>query len=242
MKLPIPIRVHGAAARCAPLEFHSSAGKDISGDAQPRTNRTSQRPAWIVLAACMLLAACSITRESPVKQTYLIEPALPSPVAKTQPVSVRVSAVNVAAPYRGRNFVVRTGDLAYVTDFYDEYLVPPSAMLAEQTARALQNAKSFALVLPPAANADADYVLEGFVSMLYGDNRAGNRPAAEVTVQYYLTSSSGSVPMWTHEYHRRIEATAATAQAYSEAVNTAVSEILAELVRDLAALDLKKPS
>jgi uncharacterized lipoprotein YmbA len=192
------------------------------------------------LVVVALVAGCSLTRESPVKQTYVLDAPLPSPGAKTQPASVRVGTITVGAPFRGRNFVYRTGDLSYVNDFYDEFLVAPAALMAEQTARALLSARTFALVLPPGTNADADYVLEGFVSALYSDQRTAGKAAAELTIAYYLTAASGAVPVWTREYHKRIELSAANAGAYSAAINVALGEVLADLARDLAEVDLRK--
>jgi len=65
------------------------------------------RPGVPVIAALLVivLAGCSgLTRPAPVKQTYLIEPRAPPVAAATQPGSLRVGVVNVAAPFRGRAF------------------------------------------------------------------------------------------------------------------------------------------
>jgi cholesterol transport system auxiliary component len=200
------------------------------------------RLAALVLAA-LVVAGCSFSREAPVKATYLLEPAMPPAVAKAQPVSVRVAGVNVAAPFRGRSFVYRTGDLKYETDFYVEFLVPPSAMFGEQTARALAAAKVFSRVVPPASGADADYTLEGFVSELYADANGGALTTAELVVTYYLTSvtAGGSVPSWSKEYRRHVDLTTRTPAAYAAALNQSFGDVLAELTRDLAALPTLKP-
>ena len=197
--------------------------------------------ATLALAA-LVLTGCSFTREAPVKSTYLLEPAMPAAVAKTQPVSVRVAGVNVAAPFRGRPFVYRTGDLTYETDYYVEFLVPPAAMFTEQTTRALEAAHVFRQVVPPGSGADADYTLEGFVSSLYANINAGSGPSStELVVTYYLTSSAGgSVPGWSKEYRRHIDIQVRTPAAYVAALNQAFGDVLAELTRDLAALPTLK--
>jgi len=207
----------------------------------PRLQRAG---AAALLAAALLLSGCSLTRESPVKQTFLLEPALPPAVAKTQALSVRVAAVNVAAPYRGRSFIYRVGELRYETDYYVEFLVAPAAMFAEQTTRALEAAHVFARVVPPSSGADADATLEGFVSALYADAKDGGAPvAAELAVTYYLTNSAAgaSTPSWSKEYRRRVELPKQTPAAYAAALNQAFGDILAELTRDLAAVQLPKP-
>jgi len=204
---------------------------------------TVRPPRLAVLAlAALVLAGCSFTREPPVKSTYLLEPAMPPAVAKRQPVSVRVAGVNVAAPFRGRSFVYRTGDLRYDTDYYVEFLVAPSSMFSEQTARALEAAHVFTRVVPPSSGADADYMLEGFVSSMYAEANAGAPSAAELVVTYYLTSASGgSVPGWSKEYRRHVDLATRTPAAYAAALNQALGDILAELTRDLSALPTLKP-
>jgi len=115
------------------------------------TDHPPRRTAWGLVGAllCATLAACSLTRSPPVKETYLLEPAMPPVVARTQPLSVRVSGVNIAAPFRGRQFIYRMDTLRYETDYYSEFLVAPAAMLTEQTVRALSASRAFSRVVPP---------------------------------------------------------------------------------------------
>jgi ABC-type uncharacterized transport system auxiliary subunit len=193
------------------------------------------------IAFAAVLAGCSITRQAPVKETFLLEPPMPPAVAKPLPVSVRVAGVNVAAPYRGRAFIYRTEALRYETDYYVEFLVSPAAMFTEQTNRALEAAHVFERVVPPGSGADSDVTLEGFVSALYADARGGNPSAAELTITYYLTPlASGTMPTWSHQYTRHVDLATHTPAAYATALNRAFGEILVELTRDLAALQIAK--
>ena len=129
----------------------------------------------IAAVAALALAGCAFNRQAPVKQQYLLDPPAPAAVPKSQPTSVRVGSINVAAPFRGRTFVLREADLRYETDYYNEFLVPPATMVAELTVRALERSKAFARVVPPGYAADADWVLDGFVSALYADERDGKK-------------------------------------------------------------------
>ena len=102
---------------------------------------TMQRAAALVaLAALVAATGCSITRPAPVKDSFLLEPALPAAVAKPQAGSLRVGSVNVAAPFRARGFVIRESELRFEADFYHEFFVPPGVMIADSTARALSSA------------------------------------------------------------------------------------------------------
>ncbi len=194
----------------------------------------------IVFATALALVGCAFNRPAPVKQQYLLDPPPTSAVAKSQPTSVRVGSINVAAPFRGRNFVLREADLRYQTDYYNEFLVPPATMVTELTARALERSKAFARVVPPGYSADADWVLDGFVSALYADERDGKKIAADVTISYYLFHSGGGsgMPVWTHDYQRRVPVSGAATDSYAAALNQAFGEIFTELSRDLAAADL----
>lgn len=198
----------------------------------------------IAFVAVVALAACSaVTRPAPVRQTFLLEPPAPQVAANSRPGALRVGAISVAAPFRGKAFVYRMSDLRFETDFYVEFLVPPAAMLTEQTARALGVAKPFARIAGPGASTEADWVLTGFVSALYADLRAAGKPVAEIDITYYLTASGGfeQTPIWTHEYRQRAPMRDASEDAYAEALNKAFAEIVAELARDLASAELPKP-
>jgi len=194
----------------------------------------------LVGIAAIVLAGCSLSRPAPVKQQYLLDPPAPAAVAKPQSTSLRVGTVNVAAPFRGRSFVLREADLRYETDYYNEFLVPPATMLTELTARALERSKAFSRVVSPGYSADADWVLDGFVSSLYADERDGKKVSADVAVSYFLFQSSGGsgMPVWTRDYQKHVPLTATTTEAYAAALNTAFGEIFAELARDLATADL----
>ena len=193
--------------------------------------------AWLVVMS----AGCSLTRPAPVKDMFLLEPPLPTATAKPHAVSVRMGQVTVAAPYRDRPFVYRTGEVKYESDFYNEFFVTPAAMIAQATGRALAHANVFARVVP-AGNAldDGQYVLEGFVNELYADARM--KPAAGVIgVQYYLirTGAASSIA-WSGNYRERVVLREPTAEALATAWNEAFGRVLGTLVRDLAAIELER--
>ena len=195
--------------------------------------------AIVALAALAAASGCSLTRPAPVMETYLLEPALPAPVAHTQAGSLRVGSVNVAAAYRLRSFVVRESDLKFESDFYHEFFVPPAVMIADATARALAVAKVFTHVARPGASVDADWILEGFVGALYADARDAAKPLAVIQVTYYLSRDNGGAdaPVWSKAYRRQVPFVPGTL-SYVNALNAGLSEILAELATDLAAAEL----
>ena len=105
--------------------------------------RRTQASLTMVVAAIvagLLVGGCALSRPAPVKQTFLVEAAPPAAAATTHPATLRVGAMNVAAPFRGKAFVYRMADLRFEADYYNEFLVAPGAMLGEGTARSLDRA------------------------------------------------------------------------------------------------------
>lgn len=191
-------------------------------------------------AGAAALASCSFVRTSPVKATFLLEPALPPPVAKAQPGVLRVGTINVAAPFRGRAFIVRESELKYDSDYYYEFLSPPGTIIGDATVRALTSARVFSTVLPLGVQAESDWMLEGFVGTIHGDARVPAQSAAVLQITYYLsrTTAGTGVPFWNRGYEKRIPFEGGSSSRYVAALNNALTEVLAELARDLAAATL----
>ncbi|MEP7208874.1 MAG: ABC-type transport auxiliary lipoprotein family protein [Casimicrobiaceae bacterium] len=228
-----------------------------AGWAYPRRAHGAH-PAWVarrqalrtLLAATALavLPSCTslVSRPAPVKRTFLLDPPLPQPGAGTpKPQVLRIGSINVAAPFRAKQFVYRKSELGYESDYYDEWFVPPGTMLADGIAKGLAAARVFRRVVPSGASGnEGDYLLDGFVTAFYGDVREA--PTAELAMSFYLTAmdSLGSAPAWTHEYTQRVPMTATTPDALAQAQNAALGAMLRELARDLdgANLGTSKPA
>ena len=193
------------------------------------------RTAFAALALAVV-AGCSLSRPSPVKSTFLLDPRMPPAAASTRPDTLRIGTINVAAPYRDRSFVYRTGELQYESDFYSEFFIAPASMIAQSTAKALDAAKLFARVVPSgSAPEEGDYVLEAFVSDLYADARA--KPAqAVVGISFYLTRTTFPASVvWSRAYVERTPVAGTSADALAVAWNDSLSRVLASLAADLAA-------
>ncbi len=211
-------------------------------NASPIPRRAVATPVIAMLAVVALAGCGAVLRSAPVRQTFLLDLPAPQAIATPRPGALRVGTISVAAPFRGKAFVYRMSDLRFETDFYVEFLVPPTAMLTEQTARALAMAKPFARVAGPGEGADVDWVLTGFASALYADARDAGKPAAAIDITFYVTDARGSeqTPVWTHEYRQRAPMRDTSEDAYAEALNHAFAGIVGDLARDLASAELPK--
>jgi cholesterol transport system auxiliary component len=218
--------------------------KQPSPALRPRAAYRSAAAVALFVAAIATLASCSLSRPTPVKSMFLLEPTMPAAVAAApKAVAVRVGIVNVAAPFRGKTFVYRDSELKYDADFYDEFFVAPAIMLSDATAKALRAANVFRRVVPAGATGDdAEYVLDGFASELYGDVRSPTAPVAALTITFYLSPTNVVNPgvIWSREYRQRVQFSGAGADALARGWNAALSALLADLARDLAATELPK--
>jgi len=113
-------------------------------------------------------------------------------------------------------------------------------MLTEGAATWLAAAGIFKEVLPAAANADGNFVLEGFVSELYGDYRDEAKPAAVLTAKFFLIDNRipSGVPVWQTELKQRVPLSSRSPDVLAAGLNTAWSAMLADLSRQLAAAKL----
>ena len=97
---------------------------------------------------------------------------------------VEITSFNVSPGSDGKEFIYRTGELSYESDFYNQFFRPPGAMLTEVAGRWLNDTGLFQDVFGSVTQADANYFIEGNVVRLYGDFRSS--PKAVMEIQFLL--------------------------------------------------------
>ncbi len=200
----------------------------------------TKRIVFLALLAAVFATACSVNRPPLARQTYLLQGERGGAPAQATDATLRVGNFSVAPPFEGKGLVYRLDDTRYEADFYNEFFVSPRAMAADGATRWLRQSGLFRNVLAKGVGGDADYLLEGHVSELYADFRGGEKPAAVVTVQFYLTDKGGSGDIvFNADLSRRVALTDRSPQAVARAMNTAFSGVLAELEARLRQAGLK---
>jgi uncharacterized lipoprotein YmbA len=194
--------------------------------------------ARLALPACaaLALAACSIGKPIPAPNTYVVQPPAPQsvPSAVSDPESLRIGNVRVAAAYAGSALVYRVDEVRFTSDPYSRFIADPGTMLGDQMAAWLGRTGRFA-VAGPESTLPAHYLLEATVTELYGDFRPERAAAAVLAVQFALVDQTGARPKAVLERSiaRRVDLPRASPDALVRGYGDALAQILAELSTDL---------
>lgn len=198
-----------------------------------------------VALATLALAACSLSRPAPDRQSFLLNPpgggmnTGPSAVVTRDAPSVRVNRFAVAQPFGGKSLVYRLDDHRYETDFYHQFLALPGTMLTEGTIGFLGAHGRFRATVPMSSSVAARYVLEASVTSLLGDFRAEQAPAAVMAVRFLLArDSADATVLYDRLIEKRVPIPARTPQALVAGLDTAFAQVLTELDSDLRKLTL----
>jgi ABC-type uncharacterized transport system auxiliary subunit len=149
--------------------------------------------AWTLLALLLsVTGACvNVKQLHPEKRYYALNVTRTSqPAPKSTAYVLRVKPMRVTPMYDSKGFVYRDGDLNYLSDFYNEFLVPPGPMVTGEVVKWLQSSSLFKTVLDTPSQVLPEYVLEGAVTSLYGDFRDLKNPKAVLEIQFFLISAT----------------------------------------------------
>jgi hypothetical protein len=146
------------------------------------------------------------------------------------------STGDIAEVY-GNALVYRLDDVQYTSDPYHAFIAEPGAILGNQMAAWLDRASPFDTVALRGSTRPVQYVLDATVAELYGDFRAGRRPAAVLTLQFALIDQAGARPKVVYEstIARRVDLPQASPDALVRGYGKALEEILSQLVPEISA-------
>jgi cholesterol transport system auxiliary component len=196
------------------------------------------------LAALLALcAAClGIERSYPDRRYFVLDSGantIPSDSSANE--TLQVSTIRVSPRYADKNFVYRTSDAGYESDFYNQFLIAPAFLITEEVRKGLIGSQVFKYVIGPSSPLQPSYVLEGTVNALYGDFRNADSPRAVLEMEFFLTSEIPAKPgiLMQKRYVKSIPLTGRTPEALVKGWNQALEEILTSLEADLKALAMR---
>jgi cholesterol transport system auxiliary component len=196
---------------------------------------------FTLLAASVLLSGCvNIERSYPDKRYFVLDISFKaSPQDPADSGILQVASARVSPRYADRNFVYRRSDTRFESDFYNQFLVSPAALVTEELRRQLSQAGIFKLVVGSANPLAPTHTMETMVNTLYGDFRDVKAPKAVIEMEFFLTQEASPSGIVFHKlYQRIVPVQERNPEALVQGWNQGLEAISGSLVSDLKASQL----
>lgn len=184
----------------------------------------------------VILSGCG-SRQSYDKNHYVLSTTRQSKPAESRTESIlEVRRFTVDSAFAGKGLVYRTGEFEYDSDFYNEFLVSPSAMITEKTRNWLAGSGLYTQVLDVGSQIDPTHSIEGNVTKLYGDLRDESSRHATMEIRFFLLKVDAGgepVPVFGKTYQSSVDIESKGPQGMVEALDRCLANILSNLERDL---------
>lgn len=195
------------------------------------------------LIIVLIAGGCSIKQSYPAKDYFALEvsretEATPPSEGKT----LLVRDFIVSPKFADKGFVYRLTDLNYETDYYNEFLVPPGALLSEDTREWLAGSGIFDLVGDRSTLVSPTYTLYGRITGLYGDMRMKGQEKAVLEVRVFVFEhldpdvTRDTDLRFQKKYREEVPLSARSPAALVEGWNEAFRQFLTALEEDLREL------
>lgn len=190
----------------------------------------------LLLLAVFCGGCITLERSYPADQRYFMIEAQDGKSLSSEGTHIlSVQNLYISPRYADRNFIYRTSETEYETDFYNQFLSEPATMISEEVRQALAATRLFKIVLGPSNSQPANYLLEGSVNVLYGDFRNLRAPAAVLEIEFLLHNENPTQNeiVMQKRYRRSVPLSERTPEALVKGWNQALAEIIAMFVNDL---------
>ena len=191
----------------------------------------------VVFLALSLTVAC-LGQPHPVKNRFVLAvpgEASPAAVNAAGRPTLLLGAVTAAPAYDGRALVYRLGPDRYESDFYNEFLAPPTRLLAEAAVDCLTRSGQRLRVAAAPGLVVADFGLEAHIQELYGDF-SRTPPRAVLTLRFTMNdlrpTAAKVILDRLYPCQRPLPERASAADLVA-AYGLCLADILADLARDL---------
>jgi cholesterol transport system auxiliary component len=190
------------------------------------------------LAASLLFTGCvSIEKSYPDKRYFVLDIAPDaSPQNPAEAGTLQIASARISPRYADKNFVYRRSDTRFESDFYNEFLISPGVLVAEELRQGLSQSGLFKFVVGSVNALAPTHTLETVVNTLYGDFRDLRAPQAVMEIEFFLSQEESPSGIVFHKrYHRTIPLKGRNPEALVQGWNQALDAISRSLVTDLKA-------
>ena len=200
------------------------------------TGKMSSCSSMSVLACLMIFSGCG-SRQAYDKKYYVLDVVRQAEPIRTDAESIlEVRRFTIDSAFAGKGLVYRTGEFEYKSDFYNEFLVSPAAMITDKTNNWLAESGLFGTVPDVGSLVDPTHVIEGNITALYGDFRDSSSPKAVMEMRLFLLKAKAtgeSTPIFGKTYRATIDIESKIPQDLVKAFDKCLEDILISLEKDL---------
>jgi cholesterol transport system auxiliary component len=196
---------------------------------------------FTLLAVSLLLSGCvSIEKSYPDKRYFVLDISFKaSPQNPADSGILQVASARVSPRYADRNFVYRRSETRFESDFYNQFLISPAALVTEELRRELSQAGLFKFVVGSSNPLPATHTMETIVNTLYGDFRDLKVPKAVIEMEFFLNQEVSPGGIIFHKlYQRIIPIRERNPEALVQGWNDGLEAISNSLVTDLKSSQL----
>jgi cholesterol transport system auxiliary component len=190
----------------------------------------------LVSCSLALVGCIHLNKSYPEKRTFVLDVTSEAePQAPDSTVVLKVRKFRVSTSFAGRAMVYRIGELQYETDFYDEWLVPPSTLVTEQVHDWMARTGRYGVVLAGSNHVEPTHLLEGTVTEFYGDYRSANPFKAMLGIELRLleAADAGHVIL-RRTYHQEVPLSDRSPDGLAAGLTQALRLVLVDFERALA--------
>ena len=205
-----------------------------------------RRPSLKLWCASLLLTALpfgcvSLDRSYPEKHYFVLEINRDAkPLDDPLNGIVEVADIRISPRYEGQSFIYRISDGGYESDFYNQFLISPAAIVTEEVRRGLAQSGISQYVINSSDQIQPTYRLDGTVNAIYGDFRNATAARAVLEMEFFLTKPAPGATqvLMVKRYSKSVPLSGRTPEALVRGWDQALEEILSSLVADLKAANL----
>lgn len=192
---------------------------------------------FLVFLLFSLSAGCfNLEKSYPGKRYFMLDASRNKDIVINDTEKVlTIRRIRVIPKYEGKGFVYRLDELIYESDFYNEFFISPVSMFTEEIHKWLSMSGLFKHIVAPSSIIDSTYILEGTVTLLYGDYRLSKAPKAVMEIQFFLLEETDDnlKIIFQDQYYNEQPLKSNTPDALVKGWNIAINQILAEFETDL---------
>ena len=195
-----------------------------------------------VLLFALVCGCVNLERSYPDKHYFVLEVGrVAQPSSQPEKGVLEVSEMRVSPRYADPNFVYRLSETSYESDFYNQFLIAPSALVTEEVRKALAQSGAFEYVISASTELRSTYRLQGTLNALYGDFRNSNAASAVVEIEFFLTkqASNPNEIAIAKRYPKSVPLSGRSPEALVKGWDEALGAILASFIADLKVANLQ---